>query len=718
MQANIDRILKPDVIAIIGASRDPAKRGARAIQMLKDNGYSGKIVPINPKESEISGLTCYPSLERVPFDIDLALVCTPARTAPEVIAQCGQKKVPGAVMLAGGFSEASEEGARLEQETVSVARRHGVRIIGPNTAGTFDAHTGCVLMGINGIIKGDIGVLSQSGNVLVGLVAQSYHLRSAGFSTFIGLGNEADIRYHEYIDFYAKDPNTKALIVYLEGLKDGGAFIESARRMTREKPIIAYKAGRTSAGQSAARSHSGSLAGDYAVAIGAMKQAGIIVVERSDEVFATAELLSRDAGKAARRVAILSEGGGPIAQAVDSLSENGLELPVLDDATEAALKAITPAATQLNNPVDCGGGTDPHPRYYHPCAEAILSDDNIDALMVVGYFGGFQLRWEQLAEAENAAAHRLVELREQTGKAILVQCHYGDFESEAIRILRAGGISVIRSIEVCARALGALADYAEYLKLPAFDPETGTSESPPREATECLAAVRAKGRTVLPEPDALRLLSAHGITTLPVALIQREEDVDGLPQDLLRRPVALKIVSPDVLHKTEFGGVMLNLKGSQEIARGHEQLVSRVLGRAPEARIDGVMVVPMVEEMTEIILGMTKDSNFGPTLMFGMGGTSVEVYGDVAFCGLPLSRADAHRLIDSVRGKAILEGARGAQPVDKEALADLILKFADVALAHPEIEEMDLNPVRVRGTRYDIIDARILLHEANEASTA
>lgn len=716
MQGSLDRILKPKAIAIIGASRDPAKRGARAIQMLKDNSYSGKIVPINPKVDEIAGLTCYRDLASVPFEIDLALVCTPAATAPAVIAQCGHKKIPGAVILAGGFSEAGEDGAALERETVAAARQHGVRIIGPNTAGIFDAHTGCVLMGINGIVKGDIGVLSQSGNVLVGFVAQSYHQQSSGFSTFVGLGNEADIRYHEYIDFYARDPETKALILYLEGLKDGRAFIDAARRMTAKKPIIAYKAGRTAAGQSAARSHSGSLAGDYAVATGAMRQAGIAVVERSDEVFTTAELLSHDSGRPARRVAILSEGGGPISQAVDSLAENGLELPILSSATEAALKAITPAATQLNNPVDCGGGTDPHPRYYHACAEVILNDESIDALLIVGYFGAFQIRWKQLADVENAAAQQLVELRKKTGKTIIVQCHYGDFDSDAIRILRAGGICVLRSIEVCARALGALADYTEYLQLPAADRQVRAPASVPPEASDCLAMIRATGRTALPEPDALRLLGAHGISILPVALMKKEEDARNLPEELQGKPVALKIVSPDVLHKTEAGGVMLNLQGTREINEGRSQLLSRVLEHVPGARIDGVMVVPMIYDGIELILGMTQDSHFGPTLMFGLGGTAVEVYGDVAFCALPMSRADAHRLIDSIKGTAILEGARGAQPLDKDALANLILQFADVALSHPEIVEMDLNPIRFHGARYDIIDARVLVREMTEDS--
>src|SRR3984893_8046272 len=285
--------LKPNSVAIIGASRDTAKRGNRAIQMLLDSRYEGRIVPINPKETEILGVRCYPELAAVPFDIDLALICTPAATVPDVIELCGRKNVKGALVLAGGFSEASPQGALLEARALETARRYGVRLIGPNTNGMFDAHTGCNLVGWPGVYAGSLGVLSQSGNVALSLLAQSQTNGHAGFTTFIGVGNEGDMRFHEYLQFFGDDPNTHAVMVYVEGFKDGRAFLEVAREVSRRKPVVVYKAGRTRQGEGAARSHSGSLVGDYSVSRGALRQAGTILVERSDEMFAVADALSR-----------------------------------------------------------------------------------------------------------------------------------------------------------------------------------------------------------------------------------------------------------------------------------------------------------------------------------------------------------------------------------------------------------------------------------------
>ena len=293
MSHDLKAFLKPHCVAIIGASRDSSKRGNRAIQMLLESKFAGLIVPINPKESEILSLPCYPDLASVPFDVDLALVCTPALSVPDVVRLCGEKGVKGVLILAGGFGEASEAGAALEARVLDIARRHGVRLIGPNTNGMFDGHTGCNLVGWPGVYKGSLGVLSQSGNVALSFLAQSQHNGHAGFTTFIGVGNEGDTQFHEYLRFFGDDPNTHAVMVYVEGFKDGRAFLEVAREVSRRKPVVVYKAGRTRQGVEAARSHSGSLAGDYLVSKGALLQAGTILVERSDEMFEVADALSR-----------------------------------------------------------------------------------------------------------------------------------------------------------------------------------------------------------------------------------------------------------------------------------------------------------------------------------------------------------------------------------------------------------------------------------------
>jgi acetate---CoA ligase (ADP-forming) len=701
--------LKPNSVAIIGASRDTGKRGNRAIQMLLDSRYEGRIVPINPRETEILGVRCYPELAAVPFDIDLALVCTPAATVPDVIELCGRKNVKGALLLAGGFSEASPQGALLEARALETARRYGVRLIGPNTNGMFDAHTGCNLVGWPGVYAGSLGVLSQSGNVALSLLAQSQTNGHAGFTTFIGVGNEGDMRFHEYLQFFGDDPRTRAVMVYAEGFKDGKAFLDVAREIAPRKPIVLYKAGRTTQGEHAARSHSGSLAGNYAVARGVLQQAGVIQVERSDEMFAVADTVSRTGGRPTRRVAVLSEGGGPISQAADALAEGGLELPRLSTATEARLKAITPSASQLSNPVDAGGGTDPHPRYMPPCSREILADPAIDALLIVGYFGGYQIRFGAgIAEIENAAARELVALAGESGKVLMVQCHYAEFPTEAINILRAGGIIVVRSIEIAAACLAA-AERFHVVSTRVRPSAEIQATTVPAEALPIIAGAMAKKRNSLLETEALRLLAAHGIAVPRSALLTAPDDAEALPPELLNVPVALKIVSKDILHKSDVGGVRLGVSGAAGIRNEAAALLSDIRNRCPGAEITGVLVTPMAGKGVEVIIGVTNDPQFGRVVMFGLGGVFVEVLNDVVFRALPLDRAEAGRMLDGICGRALLEGIRGAPPVDRDKLISLLLAVSRIAVAHPEISEIDLNPVIVNANGYNVVDARMLL---------
>ena len=709
MNASMD-FLKPRSVAVIGASRDPVKRGNRAIKTLIDCGYTGKVLPINPKETEILGFTCYPDLAAVPGDIDLALVCTPARSVPEVIESCGARGVRAALVLAGGFSEAGAEGALLEARSMAAAHKGDVRVIGPNTAGMFDAHSGCNLVGWPGVYAGSLGALCQSGNVAIHLLAQSHQNGHAGFSTFIGVGNEGDIQFHEYLRFYADDANTGAVIVYVEGFKNGPAFLAVLRQVAVRKPVVLYKAGRTDKGEGAARSHSGSLAGNYAVASAALRQAGAIVVERSDEMFAVADMAARTAGRPTRRVAILSEGGGPISQAVDALTERGLDLPRLTAETEARLKTITPAATQLCNPVDAGGGTDPHPRYTPLCSKEILGDPSVDALLIVGYFGGYQVRYgASIAEVENTAARELVALAKQFAKPVIVQCHYAEFPTEAIDILRAGDIIVVRSIEIAAACLAGAERFHQVSsasRVPMVAPEPlPASEA----ATRLIAGARTEGRSSLLEPEALQLLASHDVQIPPFALLRTPAEAASLPASLGQAPVALKIVSKDILHKSDVGGVRLGITGTKAIEAESAALLARIAKACPDAEIAGVLVTPMASKGVEVIIGVTDDPQFGRILMFGLGGVFVEVLKDVVFRTLPLDRREAGKMLDEIRGKALLDGVRGARAVDREKLISLLLEVSRIALANPDIGEIDLNPVIVSARGYSIVDARMLL---------
>lgn len=387
--------LNPNSVAIIGASKDPTKRGFRAIQTLLQEKFAGAIFPINPKETDILGLPCHPDLDSVPQQIDLALICTPARTLPSMVRACGEKGVRGAVVLAGGFSEAGEEGARLEQEMITAARQFGVRLVGPNTSGMFNTHKACNLVGFSDLEPGGIGILSQSGNMALSLVTEGQINGHMGFSTYIGVGNEADLQFHEYLDYFGDDEQTKVVIAYVEGLKNGHAFLESARRVCRIKPVVLYKSGRTEVGQNTAKSHTGALAGSYGVARGALQQAGVTVVNRSDQILSVAEALALLPAPPSKRIAILADGGGHATIAADALTEQGMQLPRLSRQTRERLAAILPPAAALGNPVDVAGGTDSNPEVFADCAEAILYDPSVDALLVVGLFGGYAIRFSE-----------------------------------------------------------------------------------------------------------------------------------------------------------------------------------------------------------------------------------------------------------------------------------------------------------------------------------
>ncbi len=708
----LDRILNPRTVAVVGASNDPEKRGYRAIKTLLADEYQGEIIPINPREKKILDLDCYARLQDVPQQIDLALICTPARTVPDVVRQCGVKGVKGALLLAGGFSEASEEGRKLEKETAAIARQYGVRLIGPNTNGMFSARYACNAIGWFDIPRGPIAVLSNSANVALSLVTEAQIHRYIGYSTMLSVGNQADLRFHEYLECLGEDPDTRAIISYVEGFKDGRAYLKAARKVTPVKPIVMYKAGRTDEGKSAAKSHSGSLAGDYTVASGVLRQAGVVLVTQSDHLYPVAEALAILPPLPTRRVAILSEGGGPITIAAEALAERGMVLAQLTQETQQKLKVIVPNASALSNPVDAGGGTDPRAEYYGLCGRAILEDPNVDALLMVGYFGGYTTRYgESVAETENRYCVEVADMMKQYGKPIVVQTHYADFRTKALDILRKAGVPFYREIEIAVQCLASLADYT------AAKRRLSAAEAGPRAKTEPAAAqivqrVREAARTSLLETEARDLLACYGVAVPPALLARNEEDAEDVVAKLGAGPLALKIVSKDVLHKSEAGGVKLNVAGAEAVKRAIGDITASVKRHDRAADVAGVLAAPMAEKGVEVIVGLTRDPQFGPVLMFGLGGVFVEVIRDVVFRALPLSQADVEEMLRELRYKAMLEGTRGLPAVDKSALVDLMLKVAALAAAHPEIVEIDLNPVIAHGSGYTIADARMILAAA------
>lgn len=710
-------VFYPQAIAIVGASKDPTKRGFRAVQKLVEEGYAGKIYPVNPKEAIILDIQAYPDLASIPGPVDLALICTPARTLPDVIAQCGQKGIKGAVVLAGGFAEAGPEGAALQERMVEEARKWGVRIVGPNTSGIFNTHSACNIVGFSNLKKGGVGLLTQSGNMALSLATEAQSSGEIGLSTYVGIGNESDIRFDEYLRFFMDDDNTSVLITYVEGVKDGPKFLEALRRVTRKKPVVIYKSGRTSAGQNSAKSHTGALAGDYAVNEGVLRQAGAILAKKSDEILPLAEALSLLGPLASRRVAVLADGGGHATIAADSLTELGMELPPLLKETQDKLAAILPSGAALVNPVDVAGGTDSTPNVFAECVDIMLADPNVDGLIITGLFGGYGTRFsETLLPVELETSDRIAALSKQYKKPVLVHSLYVNLctheRPEPLVRIRKAGLPTYGSLEMGTRCMQAMAEFGEAIRRPA---DATASSTRPAAFERILATCREQGRDFVMEHEAREILAEAGAAMAPIAVATTADEAASGFAALGRVPVAMKIVSRDIIHKSDAGGVVLNVADEDGARAAFGKIVenagayTKKHGQAfPD--ITGVLLTPMAKKGgVEVILGVVKDPSYGSVMMFGLGGVLVEVLKDVAFRAVPLSEYDARAMMGDIKGRAILDGVRGAKGVDKEALITLMQRLSALCAACPEIKELDMNPVLASPDGVDILDARILL---------
>ncbi|MFC3283477.1 acetate--CoA ligase family protein [Litchfieldella rifensis] len=702
--------LAPDSIAVVGASLDPTKRGYKAMVGLVKDGYPGTIYPINPKADQILGIKAYASLADLPGPADLALICTPAPSVPELLRQCGANGVKGAVILASGFGETGTEGARLEQELLAAARDAGVRIVGPNTSGIFNLHQKVNLLALDNVKPGDIGIVSQSGNMLLSLALEAQHNGQVGFSTYVGPGNQTDIGFEDYLRYLGEDVHTRVATLYVEGFRDGRAFLDVARETTALKPVVVYKSGATEQGQKAASSHTGALAGSYAMTVDLLRQAGVSVVQYSDEILPVAEglgLLQQARGK---RVAVLADGGGQATIASDRLAEAGLELAELSDTTRSRLGEILFPQASLANPVDVAGSTDTKPSLLADCMAILAEDEGVDSVFLVGMFGGYSIRFaEELLGDEMRGAESMIELARKTDKPLVIYSLYTPIKPPALRRLHEAGLPVYYSIEHAVRVLAALGERGHYLSTCA-DHDVPSALTPAPEMQAVFARARDEGRDLL-EPEAKTLLRTHGVDVPIERLARGAEDLAAVASEFGERPVAMKVVSKDILHKSDAGGVRLNLQGEVALRAAHAAIMASCQTYDPAAEIEGVLVSPMARKGVEVIIGVSRDPIFGPVLMFGLGGIFVEVLEDVAFRAIPLSRHDARSMVEQIKARKILGGVRGEAAVDQEALVDLLLKVSSLVEAYPDLKELDLNPVIAYDDGYAVVDARVIVTE-------
>jgi acetate---CoA ligase (ADP-forming) len=678
----------PTGVAIIGASADPHKLSHGVLRNMLSYGYQGAVYPVNPRAEAILGKPCYPDIASVPDPVELAVLMVPAAACPAVLTACGQRGLKAAIVISGGFREVGAEGRALEDELVRIASSRGMRLIGPNCVGTLDAHTGLNSTFIRTMPKpGPIAFVSQSGAICGGILEWTAG-KGVGFSRFATLGNEADVTETDLIEALADDPNTRVIVAYVEAIQDGRRFIDVASRVSQEKPILVIKAGTTQAGTRAVSSHTGSLAGEMAAYDAAFLQSGVLRVGTVEELFNNALALAYGPLPRGRRVAVVTNAGGPASLAADEIETVGLVMPPTPEATRARLAEFTHPEAQLGNPVDMLGGAEP-PQYEQAVA-ALLADDTFDAVMPI-------LVPQALVDPV-AVAEAIGRAARCCDKPVVV-CFMGD---DAVRqpmaVLHELQIASYQFPEQAARALGAMWRVADIREIRTAGEvsivrETEEKETAGQVSSRMSQALR-EGRTELGEAEARPVLAAVGVPQ-PRAELARTAAEAGQMAAAIGFPVALKIVSADIFHKSEVGGIALQLVDETAVRNAFDAMMARVRERRPSARIEGALVAEMVRPGHELIVGMRRDPQFGPLVMVGLGGIYVELLKDVAFRVAPFDRNEARRMIAETHSGKLLSGLRGQPPGDVEAVVDVILRVAQLALDHPQIQEIDVNPLMV-----------------------
>ena len=702
--------MNPRSIAVVGASEVPGKAAERRTRSLIQGGFDGEVYLINPKRDTLFERRAYPSLAEIPGEIDLAMIVIPGRFIPEAVAQAAAKGAGGVVIITAGMGESGPEGKAIEARIMAEAQKHGLRVIGPNCSGIYAAGPRVNLLGIPGIRPGRLSVLAQSGNIIDSLTHYA-RIRGRGFSHIISSGNAIGVHFHEYIEFLAQDEKTGVIMLYLESIKQGAELVRVCKKATLNKPVIALKVGRTQAGQRASASHTGALAVSDAIVEDAFRQAGIHRVNNVDEMFDLAEAFLDHPVPKGRRVAILSEGGGDNSVAADNAERWGLEVPVLSPETQERIRPHLLAGMPAHNPIDYGGTAEENPDVIVQCVDGVMADPQVDMVYLTGFFGGFKdIIAEHVGSLETAAAVELGKLSKQYAKPLYVHTSFAHEPYDSLRALKEGGVGLLSSSERAAECLAALGRQADIMRRP---PEAAPEQAagPARErAREIFAVVRQAGRNNLLETEARELLMAYGLELPPAYLAKDPEEAARLSREL-PYPQVCKIVSPDIIHKSDAGGVKLNLADAEQVRKGAADVLGNAAKVASPERIDGVLLCAMAPAGRECIIGALRDASFGPVLMFGLGGVFVEVLKDVSFGVAPLSPAEAGRMVQGIKGYALLQGVRGESPKDAAALEALLLKLSDLISQNPEISEIDLNPVIAHEKGLSVVDCRVILSQ-------
>lgn len=696
----LDDFFNPGSVAIIGASKSPGKIGNVIVKNMIQSGFPGKIFPVNPKESKIEGLTCYPSVDRTPEPAELAVLSIPAVRCLETAEICGKSGVKNLVVITAGFKETGKEGMDLERKLVEVCRRYGMRMLGPNCVGIMDTHIPInASFAAGSPLKGEIAFISQSGAMVLSILDWSFQA-GLGFSKFVSLGNKADLTEVHFIEDAAEDPYTKVILCYIEDVENGSHFLEVASRANRKKPVIILKSGTSQAGAQAASSHTGALAGSDLAYETAFRQCGVIRARSMPELFDLAVSFANQPVPGGDRVAVITNSGGPGIIATDAIELKGLKMARFTKETVEELRGYLPAESNIYNPVDVLG--DAKADRFRFSLERVLADPGVDSAVVLVCPAGVT------EPAETARS--LIDMRKlHPEKPLFAAFMGGEKLEEGVELLGENGIPCFTFPEPAISAVSGLVSYARARNLPE---EEEISHYPDLDAKTVKAVfydVKRDKRLVLLGSEAAEVVSSYGIPAAPTLLAHSPEEASR-QADQLGYPVVLKIASPEIMHKTDVGGVKIGLDTPEKVHAGFLEIMDNVYRYLPRVAAYGVEVQKMMPKGIELIIGVTRDIQFGPLIAFGLGGIYVNLLKDVSFrLTKGLTTREIENMLAETKAYTLLRGYRGEKPADIKTIVEIIGRVASLVHDFPEITEMDINPVFAYQAGATALDVKITI---------
>jgi acetyltransferase len=699
---NLDRIFNPRSIAVIGASNEEGSIGYVLTKNLTELGYEGKVHPVNIHENRVLGLKAYKSVKELPETVDLAVIATPAKSVPEIVEQCGKAGIPGIIIISAGFKETGPEGKALEGKIIEIKKTYNLRIIGPNCLGVIRPSVRLNATFANKMpLPGNIAFISQSGALGTAILDWATH-ENIGFSNFVSIGSMIDVDFGDLIDYFGTDPKTRSILMYIEGVTNSRKFMSAARHFARTKPIIVVKAGRFSESAKAATSHTGALTGEDTIYNAAFKRAGIVRVDEIDNLFSCAEVLGMQPNPRGPNLAIITNAGGPGVMTTDALIAREGKLAGLSQKTVDEMDKILPPYWSKENPIDILG--DAKAERYKVAVESCLQDENVDGLLII--------YTPQGAEDPINIVNNIVQLSKGKGlrKTILTSFMGYEATEEANRILSESSIPTYSTPEQAVAAYMYMYQYKRNLELLYETPEELPVDSfPPKRPLEVILRNAAKeNREILNEMEAKQLLEYYNIPVVKTLVAKTANEAAVLASQI-GYPVVLKILSPQIIHKTDAGGVILDIASETNLRKAFDQIMQRAKKYNPESEIRGVIVQHMVKKRGyEVILGAKTDPLFGPVVLFGMGGVAVEFFRDVSVGLPPLNQTLARRIMEETKVYQLLKGYRNVPPANLKLLEEIMVRFSQMLVDFPQLKEVDINPLFINEKEALALDARVV----------